>query len=163
MVEVNLSVLKELGFLQDMLCRCVMIRMLHAESFSATSTMGYKNLEVKREYQRKWVAKNRADFFDKKVCVECGSPKKLELDHIDPELKISSKIWSWSLTRRESELKKCQILCTNCHKKKTSQYRKRNMKHGTLGMYKATKCRCADCRLANAHYESKRRDRTAVL
>lgn len=75
--------------------------------------------EAKREYQRKWIAKRRSDFFSDKVCVKCGSSECLQLDHIDPKTKVSNSIWSWSKERREAEIKKCQVLCENCHKTKS--------------------------------------------
>jgi len=52
--------------------------------------------------------------------LKCGSWKKLELDHIDPKTKESHKIWSWSEERRNKELKKCQVLCYDCHNIKSS-------------------------------------------
>ncbi len=52
----------------------------------------------------------------------CGSWNDLELDHINPETKVSHNIWSWSEKRRIKELKKCQPLCFGCHKKKSSEY-----------------------------------------
>lgn len=75
--------------------------------------------EAQREYQRKWKARRRADFFADKCCVRCGSTERLELDHKDPKLKISHNIWSWSKERREAEIAKCQVLCNECHQVKT--------------------------------------------
>lgn len=43
----------------------------------------------------------------------------LEVDHIDPDQKISHKVWSWAKPRRDAELAKCQVLCNKCHKNKT--------------------------------------------
>lgn len=80
--------------------------------------MPYKDKEQMRAYQRQWIADRRAQFFDGKAC-ECGSTDRLELDHIDPTKKVSHKIWSWSAAKREAELVKCQVLCYDCHKKKS--------------------------------------------
>ena len=64
-------------------------------------------------------------FFDKIECVHCGENDLivLEFDHIDRKTKtmnialmINSRI-KWELI--EEELKKCQLLCANCHKRKT--------------------------------------------
>ena len=81
--------------------------------------MGYKDPDRQREYARKWVAKRRSDFFADKSCVVCGSTEELELDHVDPRLKVSHSIWSWRRERREAEIAKCQILCRKHHVEKT--------------------------------------------
>ena len=61
-----------------------------------------------------------------KSCVSCGEDdiRTFEFDHIDPSLKsfnIARGIsdlsnWDQVLT----EIKKCRILCANCHKKRTA-------------------------------------------
>jgi 5-methylcytosine-specific restriction endonuclease McrA len=75
--------------------------------------------KYQREYQRRWWAERRAAWFAGKSCAECGNTEDLELDHIDPALKVSSVIWSWTAGRREAELAKCRALCRDCHKKKS--------------------------------------------
>jgi 5-methylcytosine-specific restriction endonuclease McrA len=83
--------------------------------------MPYADPDRQREYMRLWIASRRAEYFTGKNCVNCDSTEQLELDHIDRTVKIDHKIWSWSKARREAELVKCQILCKECHKKKTAQ------------------------------------------
>ena len=59
-------------------------------------------------------------------CCQCGEsdPIVLDFDHIDPMTKtdtISNLVHrdaSW--LRIETELKKCQVLCANCHRRKTA-------------------------------------------
>lgn len=80
----------------------------------------YKDPDQQREYQRQWIARRRADFFNGKSCVKCGATEQLELDHVDPRTKIHHAIWSWSKERRDAEILKCQVLCNDCHKKKSS-------------------------------------------
>lgn len=114
--------------------------------------------EYMRKYQRKWMARRRKEFFDDKSCIECGATENLELDHIDPSEKISHKIWSWAESKRLSEIAKCQVLCGECHKKKTKEWYRQNRKHGRT-MY-AYGCKCEICveaqRLHNAQrYASK--------
>jgi hypothetical protein len=113
-------------------------------------------LEEKRKYQREWCAKNRAAYMHGKSCVACGSTQNLEVDHIDPELKVSHRIWSWSAARRAEELAKCQVLCTGCHLEKTLEQRP-TPEHGTLSRYQKGKCRCEPCREANAADSRQRR------
>ena len=117
--------------------------------------MGYKDPDKKREYQRdyqrQWVARRRAAFFEGKCCVRCGSTERLELDHIDPKLKVSHNVWSWSEAKRSAEIAKCQVLCHDCHLQKTGEdFGWGSRPHGTLTSYKRYGCRCAECRAANA-------------
>lgn len=44
----------------------------------------------------------------------------LQLDHIDAAQKVTHNIWAWSEVKRDLELKKCQVLCRSCHRKKTT-------------------------------------------
>lgn len=54
-------------------------------------------------------------------CSSCGGkfhPAVYEFHHLDPETKDRdpSKMLSLSLSRLEEELKKCTLLCANCHR-----------------------------------------------
>ena len=55
-------------------------------------------------------------------CVNCGSKEMLEFDHIDPSTKLFtlSKVPFASEVRWQNELSKCQLLCHDCHKEKSS-------------------------------------------
>jgi hypothetical protein len=89
-------------------------------------------------------------------CVQCGSTKRLEVDHIDPKEKVDHKVWSWSKERREAELAKCQVLCGTCHDKKTLEQRPKT-EHGRLWMYQKYRCRCELCRAAKRADDKARR------
>lgn len=104
--------------------------------------------DVKREYQRQWVANRRKKYFSDKVCFNCGSKDNLELHHINPNDKIANSIWSWSKQKQDQELKKCIVLCGTCHKAETKRYRRRNLTHGMITMYK-NGCRCRECLESN--------------
>lgn len=113
--------------------------------------MPYLDRELQREYQRNWVRANREAWLKKNgPCRICGSSEELEVDHIDPKQKVSHNIWSWSEARRIEELNKCQVLCSACHQKKTSQHRLPPLIHGLYATYHTLKCRCTLCRRANA-------------
>ena len=73
--------------------------------------------EEQREYQRKWIAKRRFEFFSNKYCARCGSKEQLHLHHKNKATKVTHRIWSWTKLRREIELKKCVVLCSKCHKR----------------------------------------------
>ena|ERR1035438_9308129 len=104
--------------------------------------------DIKREYQREWLAKRRSEWIEAQGgrCVKCGSVDRLEVDHIDPSTKVASAVWSWSETRRLEELAKCQVLCHDCHKIKTFQDVAKPLVHGTSNAFNQKNCRCEDCK-----------------
>lgn len=111
--------------------------------------MSFADKNVQREYQRLWVANRREKFFFDKSCVDCGSVSNLELDHINPEEKISHRIWSWSEERLQKEIVKCQVLCQPCHIKKTNKdLFQGHIVHGELYRGYRNGCRCDLCREA---------------
>lgn len=79
-------------------------------------------------------------------CMNCGSIKYLEFDHINPNEKefTISNLCSVSIKRLEKELDKCQLLCEKCHKEKHA------WKHGTLAG--ARYCKCDLCRKVKSDY-----------
>jgi|SRR3989338_2809541 len=64
-------------------------------------------------------------FLSAKACVDCGErdPIVLEFDHSIPQKKFKSisKMLSghYSWNALEKEMKKCEIRCANCHRRKT--------------------------------------------
>ena len=109
--------------------------------------MGYKDPDRQREYQRVWIAARRREWLETNgPCVQCGSEDNLEVDHIDPEYKISHNVWTWAKSRRLEELAKCQVLCESCHLTKTSKHRFDETKHGREHMYRSRRCRCVECK-----------------
>lgn len=81
--------------------------------------MPYKDPNKQKEYQRNWVKSRRLKFMRNKVCADCGEGTNLEIHHNVPDTKVSHKIFSWSEKRFKSEIKKCSILCNECHKYRT--------------------------------------------
>lgn len=83
-------------------------------------------------------------------CKNCGSSLNLEVDHIDATTKSFSpaRIWGLRKDRAEDELKKCQVLCHECHLSKTKVDMRLRLKHGTDSFYR-NGCRCKEC--TNAH------------
>lgn len=67
---------------------------------------------------------------EKMGCSECGFMGRhfqLDLDHVDPKTKRNkgnSRAYepSWKWGRVEEELRKCVILCANCHRLKTFEH-----------------------------------------
>lgn len=85
--------------------------------------MAFENAEVRKEYFRNYYAKKRAKYIDLLggKCVECGSMEKLDFDHKDPSTKTFpiGKLMNFSEDIVLEELKKCQLLCEDCHDVKT--------------------------------------------
>jgi hypothetical protein len=108
--------------------------------------------EEQREYQRLWMARRRAEFFTGKACVDCGAVEDLQIDHLDPALKVSHVVWSWAQERREAELAKCVVRCRECHK-----IRHGKGSHGHGGYKRG--CRCSVCRAAEHENYLRKRDR----
>lgn len=112
--------------------------------------MPYKDRSRQREYQKRWLAGRREAWLRQHgPCVRCGSSERLEVDHVDPEQKVSHRIWSWSKPRMEAELAKCQVLCRPCHVEKTHRQQWGGIQHGRIATYQRG-CRCDECRGVNA-------------
>ncbi len=77
-------------------------------------------------------------------CSSCGSVDNLEFDHINPKNKSFhiSALWSISKQKFLIELKKCQLLCSTCHKIKTSA--EKSVPHGG-GKKGKRNCGCMPC------------------
>ena len=90
-------------------------------------------------------------------CAKCGSTEELEFDHIDPATKsftVASRLDTGRIELLELELKKCQLLCLDCHNEKTAYEIGSGpiVDHGYV-MYCKKKCRCDVCRKGNAAYQ----------
>lgn len=85
------------------------------------------------------------------VCVNCGATNSLEFDHVDPSTKIMTI--ARASARSESffweEVRKCQLLCTDCHKEKSSV--DNGVKHGQ-GKSGKRNCPCVPCKAKKAEY-----------
>lgn len=123
----------------------------------------------RRAWMNQWIKNRRLAWVTANgPCAQCGSTTDLQVDHVDPSTKVDHRIWSWSEERRLAELAKCQVLCGDCHKAKTSAENSKRftqpIKHGTYMGYAGNHaCRCDLCTEANRNYkrEWKRRRRLA--
>jgi 5-methylcytosine-specific restriction endonuclease McrA len=80
-------------------------------------------LEQKRLHSQKVRAERKqyAHKFLGGSCSKCGSTNNLEMDHLDPATKVNnvSRMFTYSMAKFMAELRKCQLLCTNCHRERT--------------------------------------------
>jgi 5-methylcytosine-specific restriction endonuclease McrA len=100
------------------------------------------------------------------TCKHCGSKENLEFDHIVPSEKrvAIGKIYTSTRITLYTELLKCQLLCKNCHLKKTRieiskriPRNNRKWKHGTLTGYVSKSCRCIECKSNYSIYRHNKR------
>lgn len=89
--------------------------------------MPYKNRESLYRAQKRHRVRIREKllgFLSTKKCTDCGEkdPVVLDFDHISPKVKFKSisKMlsghYSWKSVAKE--IKKCEIRCANCHRRK---------------------------------------------
>jgi hypothetical protein len=123
---------------------------------SYNRAMPYSDLEKQRDYQRRWMAERRAQWLAVNgPCLQCGSWISLEVHHRDKHLKVSHNVWSWSKSRRDAELAKCDVLCHEHHRVETKK--QRPWTHGDSGYHRGG-CRCDVCRAGHrAHLALRKR------
>ena len=69
------------------------------------------------------------EYLTSRCCEHCNESdiRVLEFDHLNPEEKLIGICQAvhrgWSIKRLETEIKKCRILCANCHRKVTAKSR----------------------------------------
>jgi 5-methylcytosine-specific restriction endonuclease McrA len=117
------SISKKLLKAQCKTCDSLYGKTLNKERVSKRNTGNNQNRKLRRLELRK----KMLDFLSCRNCLICGEadPVVLEFDHIDPSQKDFSisvgivKVFSWE--RILEEINKCQILCANCHRRKTAK------------------------------------------
>lgn len=82
--------------------------------------MPYSDPEQQRAYQNSWIQRRRREWVAANgPCVDCGTWDDLQVDHADAATKVTHRVWSWSASRRLTELAKCVVRCQRCHIIKT--------------------------------------------
>lgn len=112
--------------------QCKLCYKLHRQSYHLIHYEKYRQqylqrAQIRRERLRSEFRTNMLAYLSNKACIECGEAdmRVLEMDHIDPAQKkfsVSQAVklgYSWQEVLEE--LKKCQILCANCHKRRTAE------------------------------------------
>lgn len=111
--------------------------------------MPCKTPELQREFGKRWIAKRRSEAITQLggKCEHCGSKENLEFDHIDRKSKVCNISTLWTRTKefRDIELRKCQLLCCECHKIKTAKEFGAHVTNGMITMHK-NGCRCLHCK-----------------
>ena len=100
----------------------------------ANSTIAYHlNPETRAKSairSKDWKASNLRkvnDLKESQPCADCGEFFEgylMDFDHLPESMKvgnISYLLRRWGWTRLETELKKCEVVCCMCHRKRTKQ------------------------------------------
>src|SRR5687767_8422871 len=84
-----------------------------------------KKLYAAQKKHRTKIRSLLLEFLKTKECIKCGEkdPIVLEFDHLVPgkKFKSVSKMMSGHYSWRaiQKEIEKCQVLCANCHRRRT--------------------------------------------
>lgn len=116
----------------------------------------FKSKEEKRKYEREWYKttgkekrkaankrwreKQREEFKEFKSFLKCSRCPEdhiscLEFHHLNPnikEIEIGKAVSIWSISRLKKEIEKCEVLCSNCHKKEHYNKRQAGVDGDTL-------------------------------
>lgn len=100
-------------------CRRSYDRQYHKQRYASGKKT--RQFVANRERNRRFVW----EYLCANPCVECGEsdPVVLEFNHLrDKETDVSLAIsGAWSLKRLANEIAKCEVLCANCHRRKTAE------------------------------------------
>jgi hypothetical protein len=111
-----------------------------------------------REYQKKRYARRMTEAREALGgrC-SCGSTDRLQLDHVDPAMKTMTIADMTRLgdERFWAEVRKCQLLCFDCHVAKSKldlsvMAKARQPGHHGISHYNKHGCRCPICSAAKA-------------
>lgn len=86
-----------------------------------------KRANLRRRRLNQEFRANMTEYMSSRSCADCGENdiRVLELDHITPENKLFTISQAIKLGRSWNdvlaEIKKCRVLCANCHKKRTAR------------------------------------------
>ena len=81
-----------------------------------------------------------------KPCARCGGvfPQVvMDYDHLDPKTKrmCVAQMLGYSWADIQSEINKCELLCSNCHRIKTYETSNRQKQHRITTCHKRSKCK----------------------
>ena len=100
-------------------CRRMADKKTYNTNLIGNRIAGLESKNKTRERNRKFIN----DFLIGKSCIDCGEsdPIVLEFDHFENKKdNLCEIIQNCSIERIEAEIKKCNIRCANCHRRKTA-------------------------------------------
>jgi len=104
-----------------------------AKHYEANKQKVKNRSKVRNRNQRKWARSFLSRVKRLRGCIDCGesNPVVLDFDHVKG--KKTSNLsdmanHSYSIKRMKEEIRKCEVRCSNCHRKKT--FERRSNMHG---------------------------------
>lgn len=100
-------------------CRRVADKKTYNTNLTGNRKAGLESKTKIRERNRQFIN----DYLIGKSCIDCGEndPIVLEFDHFENKKdNLCEIIQNCSIEKIEAEIKKCNIRCANCHRRKTA-------------------------------------------
>jgi 5-methylcytosine-specific restriction endonuclease McrA len=110
---------------RDSWCRAC--RKAYSREYYEANRERYMALDLERK-RRARLERTRLliEYFASHPCVDCGEtdPVVLEFDHLrDKDFNIGSKLVHCSWKKVLAEIEKCEVVCANCHRRRTNKRR----------------------------------------
>ena len=99
------------------------------EHYQANKARYIKQARVQKELRRVERTLFLLEYFARHTCVDCGEsdPVVLEFDHVDEKGEKAFEVARNFAERRWqdvlAEMEKCEVVCANCHRKRTAERR----------------------------------------
>jgi hypothetical protein len=100
-------------------CRRIADKKTYNTNLTGNRKAGLESKNKVRERNKQYIR----DYLIGKSCVDCGEkdPIVLEFDHFENKKdNLCEIIQNCSIEKIETEIKKCNIRCANCHRRKTA-------------------------------------------
>lgn len=98
-------------------------RLYNLEHFKKNRSYYIKKASIRKTKLRKIAYLKILEYLKSHPCVTCkeGDPLVLQFDHVrgKKSFDITTMIGTLSYDKIEEEIRKCQVLCANCHARKT--------------------------------------------
>jgi hypothetical protein len=96
------------------------------EHYAANRERYIEQARVSKEALRLERTRYLLNFFKTHPCVDCGEsdPVVLEFDHLENKaFSIGAKLVQFAWQTILDEIEKCEVVCANCHRRRTAQRR----------------------------------------
>ena len=98
----------------------------HREHYLANRQRYIDQAAVQKQVLRLERTRYLIEYFKTHPCLDCGEtdPVVLEFDHVrDKSFEITAKLITYRWQRILDEMAKCEVVCANCHRRRTARRR----------------------------------------